>query len=390
MRERYNKSARSIPSNTFVFKMLFKRTCGISTTLAANISAVLGIDASYILQYEAISNTISLLSKTMSMLSYHRWTKETKEEVRLRQKFGQSLNVYFEKLESAYQKSLEGVKNQRIKEIKRRLRALGWLESDFDFASPQSKEWDLLINKPTPLTDQEWSGLHLKLGPLLFSNRSRVQLAQREKNLARQNTLLSEFLTSLKVDILWHPLLPFFRGFGITHQPRAVTDFLDSYPFPSSELAKTWSFFFSVGNLEVSEKELRVRFADDRERVKAHINSWRVDIEITLANRLMEERGVLTMAEAEPLCRVEVSSDMLCRLILTRCFRLTDLIGTRRPSRSMPNYYCVPTRYSPMDPPSANRFTTLNSSPPNHNSYRDTPARSSLWTSIIGPQNQSR
>ncbi|KAG8760145.1 hypothetical protein FRC11_000825 [Ceratobasidium sp. 423] len=258
-------------------------------------------------QYEAISNTITLLSRSVSMISYHRWTEEMKEEVKLRQKFGQNLHIYFEKLESSYQKSLEGVRIQRTKEIKKRLRELGWLEDDFDFAPPQSKEWALLVNKPTLLTDQEWSELYLKLGPLLFSNRTRVQQAQREKNLARQNSVLTEFLKSLKSDILWHPLLPFFRAFGITHQPRAVTEFLNSYPFPGNELARTWPFFLDVGHTELGDEELKARFVGDRERIKGHIATWRSDIEITLANRLMEERGVLTMAEAEPWCRVEVN-----------------------------------------------------------------------------------
>ncbi|KDN39499.1 hypothetical protein RSAG8_08794, partial [Rhizoctonia solani AG-8 WAC10335] len=234
--------------------------------------------------------------------------------------------------------------------IKRRLRALGWsLEGDFDFAPTECKEWTSLVNRSTPLTDQEWSELYLKLGPLLFSNRTRVQKAQREKNLARQNVILAEFLTSLKADLLWHPLLPFFRAFGITHQPRAVTDFLNSYPFPSKELAKTWPFFSNVGNTEIGETELRARFGGDRERIKAHTASWRVDIEITLANRLMEERGVLTMAEAEPLCRIEVNrSDRATKALplFTQLLLRADSVFSDGSPKCAPLYYpeFIPTK----------------------------------------------
>ncbi|KAL5637309.1 hypothetical protein ACGC1H_001077 [Rhizoctonia solani] len=300
-------------------------------------------------QYYAVSNTITLISKSVSLVSYHRWMKETKEEVRLGQEFGQTLHAHFEKLETGYQKSLEGVWNQREKEIKRRLRQLGWLEEDFNFAPSQAKEWAVLVNRSVPLTDQEWSELYFKLGPLLFSNRTRIQKVQRDKNLFRQNSILTEFLASLKADLLWHPLLPFFRELGITHRPNSVTEFLDSYPFPSNELTKTWLFFLNVGSTEAGETELRARFGEDREHIKAHIANWRADIEIKLANRLMEERGVLTTAEAEPWCRVEVDRSERATKALplyTRLLLRADSVFTDGSSKCAPLYYpeFIPTK----------------------------------------------
>ncbi|CAE7053051.1 unnamed protein product [Rhizoctonia solani] len=297
--------------------------------------------------YETASRTIEFLSKTSS-LSLNRWTMEAKEEVRLGQKFGQSLHAHFEELEGAYEK---GVRDQRTTEgrIKRRLRVLGWLEDDFNFVPPQSKEWALLVNKSAPLTDQEWSELYLKLGPLLFSNRTRVQKAQRENNLARQNVLLSEFLASLKADPLWHPLQSFIKAVRINRQPRAMTAFLNTYPFPSNELAKTWPFFVHVGNTEMSDSELKAMFENDQERIKAHIANWRIDIEVTLANRLMEERGVRTMTEAEPLCRVEVNrsdEDTKALPLHTQLLLRADSVFTDGSPKCAPLYYpeFVPTK----------------------------------------------
>ncbi|CAE6472161.1 unnamed protein product [Rhizoctonia solani] len=378
MRESYCQSAGSISSRPSVFKVLFNRASRPRIRFAETdlyltrlmtfprssmplwellphtslkCDPLVAPHSRYALrrQYDAVSNTITLISKSVSLSSYHRWMNETKEEVRLGQEFGQILHAHFERLESVYQKSLEGVRNQRAKEIKRRLRELGWLEEDFDFAPSQAKEWAVLVNITVPLTDQEWSKLYFKLGPLLFSNRTRVQKAQREKNLVRQNILLTEFLASLKDDLLWHPLLPFFRALEITHRPKAVTEFLDSYPFPSNELAKTWPFFVNVGNMETGEAELRARFGGDRERIKAHIANWRADIEITLANRLMEERGVFTMAEAEPWCRVEVNRSNQATQALplyTQLLLRADSVFTDGSSKCAPLYYpeFIPTK----------------------------------------------
>ncbi|KAG8702830.1 hypothetical protein FRC08_003217 [Ceratobasidium sp. 394] len=96
-------------------------------------------------------------------------------------KHGFQLKRYLWELELEKEQKLKNLQEQRQVEIERRLISIGWTKSEISFHPHTSREWQELVQRPEPITEQNWEELYPLLNSLLWSNRAYDRAMERKR-----------------------------------------------------------------------------------------------------------------------------------------------------------------------------------------------------------------
>ncbi|KAG9082803.1 hypothetical protein FS749_006557 [Ceratobasidium sp. UAMH 11750] len=104
--------------------------------------------------------------------AYERWRVGRAGEMREWRKHAFQLRRYLWELELEKEQKLKSQQEQRQAQIEHRLISIGWTKSEISFHPHTSREWQELVQRPEPITDQNWEELYPLLNSLLWSNRA--------------------------------------------------------------------------------------------------------------------------------------------------------------------------------------------------------------------------
>ncbi|KAG8760143.1 hypothetical protein FRC11_000823 [Ceratobasidium sp. 423] len=270
-------------------------------------------------ELEELRATYCELSQPGCEVAFTRWKAEVKDELNLRKEFANTLRSFLRLVENTRYEELEKIKRERSNEVKKRLLALRYTESELKIHYSLLNKWRALVEQPRVLSDRVWENLLPKLIPLLEANKAQAEEDAKASRKAKRQAELHRLLREFKLET--HPLAGMVRALGYEPKlpepaplnaaasepastPACMTRFLNTYPFPDTYTALEWPFFKDITKQEISLKEVKVLFDAHREEMEKEIETWRRRIECRLTQKILLDESLPPLSDL-----VEVNGD---------------------------------------------------------------------------------
>ncbi|CAE6512125.1 unnamed protein product [Rhizoctonia solani] len=223
------------------------------------------------------------------------WQKERYALVRERQKHSESIESYLNAVEVERELELEDLKRQRKTQIQTRLEEEGWSKEDMDLSNINRADWTKLIWQPKLITDRIWTNLYPKLVPLLESNRTHNQHADREtyrqERIKELHILVSGIQEALPP--LVHltlklpsedtapgePGTPTSTTSGQEYSSEDYPDVKIELPFPTMVELLTWPMIKRLVDTGTPPEDVETSFEEIRDEFDQAVVEWREKIE---------------------------------------------------------------------------------------------------------------
>ncbi|CAE6491888.1 unnamed protein product [Rhizoctonia solani] len=263
-------------------------------------------------ELEEIRATYSELVQPGCEVAFTRWKTEVKDELTLRKEFASTLRSFLRLIENTRYDELEKIKRERSNEVKKRLLALGYTESELKIHYSLLNKWRGLVEHPKVLSDRVWENLLPKLTSLLEANKAQAAEDAKVSRKAKREAELHRLLREFKLET--HPLADMVRALGYEPKlpepapsngaapepvitPACVTRFLNTYPFPDTYTALEWPFFKDIPKQEMSLEEVKVLFDAHREEVEKETEAWRTRIECRLTQKILLDESLPPLSD---------------------------------------------------------------------------------------------
>ncbi|KAJ1300130.1 hypothetical protein OPQ81_011883 [Rhizoctonia solani] len=102
------------------------------------------------------------------------WEELAKENLRIVNEEAAQLKVFIRSLNVSDLSWKESMIKAKRESVRNKLRVLGWDQQDFELTDDLKRQWDRIVDVPTPLTERNWAYLEVKLVSLITVNRSQT------------------------------------------------------------------------------------------------------------------------------------------------------------------------------------------------------------------------
>ncbi|EUC55285.1 hypothetical protein RSOL_107910 [Rhizoctonia solani AG-3 Rhs1AP] len=223
------------------------------------------------------------------------WQNERYTQVCKRQEHGILIEAYLTITEEERVIELDALKCQRQIQIETRLEEEGWSKRDMDPSPANEPEWSKLTRQSKLITDRTWTNLYPKLVPLLESNRTYNERADKETRLRERTQKLYSIVSNIRHALppLVHLTLKPPAEDNTSDEPGTPTptvssqafsnedypDFKAELPFPTMAELLTWPMIKRLVDTDTSSEDLETNFEEIRDEFDQAVVEWREKIE---------------------------------------------------------------------------------------------------------------
>ncbi|CAE6512119.1 unnamed protein product, partial [Rhizoctonia solani] len=219
------------------------------------------------------------------------WQNERYTQVCKRQEHGILIEAYLTITEEERVIELDALKCQRQIQIETRLEEEGWSKRDMDPSPANEPEWSKLTRQSKLITDRTWTNLYPKLVPLLESNRTYNERADKETRLRERTQKLYSIVSNIRHALppLVHLTLKPPAEDNTSDEPGTPTptvssqafsnedypDFKAELPFPTMAELLTWPMIKRLVDTDTSSEDLETNFEEIRDEFDQAVVEWR-------------------------------------------------------------------------------------------------------------------
>jgi len=235
------------------------------------------------------------------------WKIKRVQELETRKKQAAMLSVFLRYLETQEIKRLEGLRLERIAEIKRRLTLLGWDERDFQVGQANQRSWDMLVNMPAAITEQVWADIKPRLISILQDNRTlrleREKAQRKRARIIKLEQILEEIRDAepLLIDARVSP-----AALHSSESNTSTIRIVRQRIFPLIVDLLEYPAVKELGETDVPDSEMEARLEEHRGVIEAHILEWRIKVEGHLADVIRKGRVSDGLKKAAPVSKLPV------------------------------------------------------------------------------------
>ncbi|CAE6489878.1 unnamed protein product, partial [Rhizoctonia solani] len=100
------------------------------------------------------------------------WEEKARENLRIINEEATQLKVFIRTLSVSDISWKENMIKAKRESVRNKLRVLGWEQQELELSDDLKRQWDRIVDVPTPLTERNWAYLELKLVSLITVSRS--------------------------------------------------------------------------------------------------------------------------------------------------------------------------------------------------------------------------
>ncbi|CAE6521652.1 unnamed protein product [Rhizoctonia solani] len=108
------------------------------------------------------------------------WEEKARENLRIINEEATQLKVFIRTLSVSDISWKENMIKAKRESVRNKLRVLGWEQQELELSDDLKRQWDRIVDVPTPLTERNWAYLELKLVSLITVSRSQIPDVQEE------------------------------------------------------------------------------------------------------------------------------------------------------------------------------------------------------------------
>ncbi|CAE6388765.1 unnamed protein product [Rhizoctonia solani] len=108
------------------------------------------------------------------------WEEQAKEHLRIINEEATQLKAFIRTLSVSDLSWKENMIKAKRESVRNKLRVLGWEQQEIELSDDLKRQWDRIVDVPTPLTERNWAYLEIKLVSLITVSRSQIPDIQEE------------------------------------------------------------------------------------------------------------------------------------------------------------------------------------------------------------------
>ncbi|KAG9075039.1 hypothetical protein FS749_013334 [Ceratobasidium sp. UAMH 11750] len=267
-------------------------------------------EPSYGCVYTLVREYNKILEHANDKKTFPAWSKARLVEIVERQERGEELEDFLDFMEDERDLEIEDLKMRRQDEIETRLLEHGWTKRDMIPSPANLVQWKKLVWQPKPITDRIWTNLYPKLVPLLGSNRTFNDAADKAKRRHDRISKLEELVTNIRSAL--PPLVHVTLKRQGSSEPSTsaapnhsgvLADYPDvkvEMPFPAMAELLTWPIIKNIIDQDTLPEDAEASFEGIREEFNLAVVEWRDKIEQDLIEIWNAGRAEDGEDEAEP------------------------------------------------------------------------------------------
>ncbi|KAG8735454.1 hypothetical protein FRC11_003260 [Ceratobasidium sp. 423] len=102
------------------------------------------------------------------------WEEKAKENLQVVNEEAAQLKAFIRTLSVSDITWKESMIKAKRESVRNKLRVLGWDQQELELSDDLKRQWDRIVDVPTPLTERNWAYLEVKLVSLITVNRSQI------------------------------------------------------------------------------------------------------------------------------------------------------------------------------------------------------------------------
>ncbi|CAE6436723.1 unnamed protein product [Rhizoctonia solani] len=102
------------------------------------------------------------------------WEEKAKDNIRIINEEAAQLKVFIRTLKVSDISWKESMIKAKRENVRNKLSALGWEQHELELSDDLKRQWDRIVDVPTPLTERNWAYLEAKLVSLITFSRSQI------------------------------------------------------------------------------------------------------------------------------------------------------------------------------------------------------------------------